>query len=155
MISKKRHELFDKLSGTAPHSRKRTDLIDREIWERSKCRLRSVEIGKIVVLSHKFFAHAADSNSLGILSYDGILLSDIEKAQREIVRVERFITDDILLMGVARDVVAMEPLGFLSMLDGPYVAPETIAKMRAHWDELTTERNSWANGYRDDLYRTA
>jgi hypothetical protein len=114
--------------------------------------LRSAEAEKLVLLSHKFFAHAADSKSLGTLADSGVLLSDIEKAQKAIVRVERAITDDILFIQVGREVVAMQPLGFLNALDAPYVTTETIAKMDAHWDELKAERNTWSKGYEDDLY---
>ncbi len=152
IISNERHKIFDKLSGTIPANRSRTDLISESIFDRLEGWLRSVEAEKLVRLSHKFFAHAADSTSLGALTDPGVLLSDIEKAQRAIVRVERTITDDILFRGIARDVVAMQPLGFLSSLDAPYVTSEAVAKMDAHWDELASERNSWSNGYECDLY---
>ena len=55
------------------------------------------------------------------------------------------------MMGVARDVVAMPPLGFLKSLDTPYVATEMLAKMDAHWDELKVERNNWGKDYEGDL----
>jgi hypothetical protein len=151
-ISKIRHDLFDKLSGVPAASRSRTDLISEGIFDKLEGWLRSVEAKKLVKLSHKFFAHAADSNSLGTLADSGVLLSDIEKAQRAIIRVERAITDDILYIGVSRQVVAMQPLGFLHGLDAPYVPTEMIAKMNAHWDELEAERNTWSRGYEDDLY---
>jgi hypothetical protein len=152
VISKIRHELFDKLSGISGSSRSRTDLISEVIFGRLQDWLRSVEAEKLITLSHKFFAHAADSNSIGTLADSGVLLSDIEKAQRAIVRVERAITDDILFIGVAREVVAMQPLGFLNALDAPYVTTEMIAKMDAQWDELEVERNTWSKGYESDLY---
>ncbi len=56
------------------------------------------------------------------------------------------------MLGIARAVVAMQPLGFLTFLDTPYVETKTIAKMDAHWDELEAERNSWSKGYESDLY---
>ena len=152
VISNERHKLFDKLSGVSAAGRSRADLIGEVIFDRLKDWLRSVEAEKLVTLSHKFFAHAADSNSLGTLADSGVLLSDIEKAQRAIVRVERAITDDVLFIGVAREVVAMQPLGALNALDAPYVTTEMIAKMDAHWDELKAERNSWSEGYENDLY---
>ena len=67
-------------------------------------------------------------------------------------QVERAITADLLMIGVAREVVAMQPLGFLKSLDAPYVGTETLAKMDAHWKELKDERNSWSKGYEEDLY---
>ena len=152
VISNERHKLFDQLSGVSVTNRSRTDLISANIFDKLQGWLRSVEGEKLVRLSHKFFAHAADSDSRGTLADSGVLLSDIEKAQRAIVRVERAITDDILFIGVAREVVAMQPLGFLSALDAPYVTTETIAKMDAHWDELKAERETWSQGYENDLY---
>jgi hypothetical protein len=152
VISKIRQEMFDKLSRVPEASRSRADLISEEIFDRLESWLRSVEAEKLIALSHKFFAHAADSNSLGTLAESGVLLSDIEKAQKAIVRVERAITDDILYIGVTREVVAMQPLGFLHGLDATYVTTEMIAKMDAHWDELKAERNSWSKGYENDLY---
>lgn len=152
VISGIRHELFDKLSGISALKRKRTDLIRVALFDKLNGWLRSVEAEKLILLSHKFYAHAADSKSLGSLAEAGVLLSDIEKAQKAIVRVERAITDDILFTGVARDVVPMQPLGFLNGLDSPYVTTESIAKMDAHWDELEVERNTWSKGYEADLY---
>jgi len=115
-MSKIRHELFDKLSGVSATSRSRSDLISEKTFDRLESWLRSAEAEKLVTMSHKFFAHAADSASRGNLILSGIPFADIEKAQRAIVRVERAITDDILFIGVAREVVAMEPLGFLNAL---------------------------------------
>lgn len=152
VISKIRHELFDKLSGVSEARRSRTDLIRVALFDKLKGWLRSVEAEKLVLLSHKFYAHAADSQSLGTLAEAGVLLSDIEEAHKAIVRVERAITDDILFIGVAREVVAMQPLGFLNGTDAPYVNTETIAKMDAHWDELKAERNTWGKDYENDLY---
>lgn len=151
-MSKIRHELFDKLSGVSEATRSRADLISVAIFDKLESWLRSVEAEKLVLLSHKFFAHAADSNSLGTLADGGVLFSDIENAQKAIVRVERAVTDDILFIGVGRDVVPLQPLGFLNGLDAPYVATETIAKMDANWDELEAERNTWSKGYENDLY---
>jgi hypothetical protein len=152
LMSGERHKLFDKLSGVSVASRSRQDLISVTIFERLEGWLRSVEAEKLVTLSHKFFAHAAGAESRGNLTLSGFPLGDIEKAQRAIVRVERAITDDILFIGVAREVVAMQPLGFLHGLDAPYVTTEMIAKMNTHWDELKAERNTWSKGYEDDLY---
>jgi len=147
-----RHKVFDKLSGVPEVSCSRTDLISEKIFDRLESWLRSAEAEKLVTLSHKFFAHAADAATRGNLTHSGFPFSDIEKAQRAIVRVERAITDDILFIGVAREAVASEPLGFLNRLYAPYVTTEMIAKMDAHWDELKAERNTWSKGYENDLY---
>ncbi len=106
----------------------------------------------MVKLSHEFFAHAADKSHQGDLEYKEILLSDIESAQRAILRVERAISDDILFIAIARDVVAMQPLGLLKSLDSPYVDTAMIEHMQHHWDQLTADRNRWKDGYREELY---
>lgn len=152
VISNERHKLFDKLSGIMATERSREDLISKHIFDKLEGWMRSVEAEKLVTLSHKFFAHAADSNSRGALADSGVLLSDIENAQRAIVRVERAITDDILFIGTSREVVALQPLGFLNGLDAPYVTAEMIGKMDTHWDELKAVRNTWREGYESDLY---
>jgi hypothetical protein len=152
VLSKVRHDLFDRLSGISEANRSREDLISVALFNKLNGWLRSVEAEKLVLLSHKFYAHAADSSSLGNLTDAGVLLSDIENAQKAIVRVERAITDDILFIGVAREVVAMLPLGIFNALDAPYATAESIAKMNAHWDELEAERNTWSKGYESDLY---
>jgi hypothetical protein len=152
LMSGERHKVFDKLSGVPAANRSRTDLISEKIFDRLESWLRSAEAEKLVTLSHKFFAHAADAATRGNLTHASFPFSDVEKAQRAIVRVERAITDDILFIGVAREVVASEPLGFLNRLDSPYVTTEMIAKMDAHWDELKAERNTWSKGYENDLY---
>jgi hypothetical protein len=152
LMSGVRHNLFDKLSGVSRTNRSRSDKIAKTVFEKLQARLRSVEAEKLITFSHKFFAHAADMSTRGTLTYSGVLLSDLEAAQKAIVRVERAITDDLLMIGVAREVVAMEPLGFLKSLDAPYVGKETLAKMDAHWKELKDERNSWSKGYEGDLY---
>lgn len=147
-----RHQMFDKLSGKSATSRSRGDLIQPFIFERLEGWLYSIEAKKLVKLSHEFFAHAAERSHGGTLEYKGVLLSDIEAAQRAIVRVERAIMDDILFIQTAREVVASEPLGFLQALDLPYVEAEMIEQMEKRWDELRADRNGWKDGYREELY---
>jgi hypothetical protein len=86
------------------------------------------------------------------LEYSGVAIADVDTAQRAIIRVERAITDLLLFIGIARNVVPMPPLGLLKGLEHPYASKEAISKMEKHWEELTTERNKWANGIADDLW---
>ena len=150
--SSERHNIFDKLSGVPPTGRDRQDTIRIEIFEKLQSWLASAEAEKLVALSHKFFAHAADIASRNALTYSGVSLKDIEAAQKAIIAVEQAITDDILCMGVLRNVVAMTPLGFLKGHDAVYVPKEAIAEMRARWDELKEQRNTWRNAHRTELY---
>jgi hypothetical protein len=150
--SSERHKMFDKLSGAQPSNRSRRNIVRIEIFDKLESWLDSAELEKLVTLSHKFFAHAADAASRNTLTYSGVSLKDIEAAQKAIISVERAITDDILFIGEGRDVVAMAPLGFLSGLDSVYVTKETVAEMDAHWDELEKDRNNWRDAYEAELY---
>jgi hypothetical protein len=151
--SSERHKMFDKLSGVAPGDRSRQDMIRIEIFEKLQSWLNSAEAEKLVTLSHKFFAHAADVASRNSLTYSGVSPKDIQAAQRAIINVERAITDDILCIGVAREVVAMAPLGFLKGLDAVYAPTDAIADMEAYWEELKKDRNRWKDSYEAELYK--
>lgn len=146
-----RHEAFDRLSGVHPSQRKRTDQIKDSVFDRLKKWLEDSPAEKLITLSHKFFAHAADTDSRGTLEYSGIKLADVAEAHRAIIRVERAITDELLFMGVARDVVPMPPLGLFKGLDSPYVLADSLEKMQKHWDQLTDERNKWSTGIEKEL----
>jgi hypothetical protein len=146
-----RHEAFDRLSGVLPSQRKRTDVIKEGVFDKLKKWLETSPAEKLITLSHKFFAHAADTDSRGTLEYSGIKLVDVAETHRAIIRVERAITDALLFVGVARDVVPMPPLGLFKGLDSPYVLADSLAKMQEHWDQLTDERNKWSAGIDKEL----
>jgi hypothetical protein len=146
-----RHEAFDRLSGILPSRRKRDDLIKDTVFYKLKNWLETSPAEKLITLSHKFFAHAADTDSRGTLEYSGIKLADVAEIHRAIIRVERAITDQLLFMGVARDVVPMPPLGLFKGLDSPYVLADSLAKMQEHWDQLAGERNKWSAGIDKEL----
>jgi len=141
-----RHEKFDQLSGVPPAARQREDLIKVDIFAKLKNLLMNSTAEKIVLLSHKFFAHAATEDSRGTLAFSGIKLTDVDEVQRAFVRVERAITDLLLFIAIARQVVPMPPLGMLNRLEYPYASTEAIKKMDTIWDELAEERNQWAKG---------
>jgi hypothetical protein len=89
--------------------------------------------------------------SLGSLKYSGIKLDDVASTQRAIIRVERAITDEILFVAEAREVVPMPPLGLFQKLQFPYSPPESIPDMEKMWDLLTEERNKWRHGITKEL----
>ena len=145
--------MFDKLSGVLPPDRSRKEHDPHPgIFERLESWLKVAAAERLVKLSNKFFAHAADLATREGLTYSGVSLKEIEVAQKAIISVERAITDDILFIGESRDVVAMAPLGFLQGLDAAYVEQETIVEMDAHWEELEKERNKWRHAYKAELY---
>lgn len=150
--AKIRHEMFDKLSGVKPANRNRGDRIREEVFAKLRSSLTAAEPDKPVTLSHKFFAHAANMASRQSLTYTGVALKDIEAAHKAIISVERAITDDILFIEVAREVVAMTPLGFFQGLDRVYAHPEAVGQMQSHWDQLEIDRNKWKNAYEAELY---
>lgn len=150
--SRERHKTFDRLSGVAPANRTRGDLIQTSIFDKLSQWLNSTPAAKLVKLSHKFFAHAASLASLGSLQYSGIVLKDIEDIQRAITRVERALTDEVLFVAVARDVVPMPPLGLFKGLDNPYTTAQAIETMYQRWKELSADREKWRGGIENDLY---
>jgi hypothetical protein len=146
LSSRMRHETFDRLSGILPPARQRGDLIREGVFQELNSWLANSAAEKLILLSHKFFAHAATQDSRGALAYSGIALSDVDEVHRALVRVERAITDLLLFIGVSRDVVPMPPLGLLKGLEQPYASADSITKMDLHWDQLAAERNQWAKG---------
>jgi hypothetical protein len=138
--------MFDRLSGVSAAARQRGDLIREEVFNKLKGWLLNSTAKKIVLLSNKFFAHAATEDSRGSLAFSGIKLSDVDEVQRSFVRVERVITDLVLFIAVHREVVPMPPLGQLKGLEHPYASADAITKMDKLWDQLTAERNQWAKG---------
>jgi len=151
LASRVRHEMFDRLSGVSPTARQRGDLIKEEVFDKLKKLLLNSTAEKIVVLSHKFFAHAATTDSRGSLAFSGIKLSDVDEVQRAFVRVERAITDILLFVAIARQVVPMPPLGLFKGLEHPYGSTEAIKNMDTVWDHLVEERNQWAKGIEQDI----
>ncbi len=150
--SHERHKTFDRLSGVSPAARQRNDHIQTSIFDKLEQWLDSVEAKKLIKLSHKFFAHAADMDSRGSLAYSGIVLADVSAIQQAIVRVERAITDELLFVAVARDVVPMPPLGLFKGLDNPVVQQDAIDNMYERWKQISDERNKWSLGIDEDLY---
>ncbi len=152
LASKHRHETFDLLAGVKSSVRQRGDLIRDEIFQTLSSWLDNSPAAHFVTLSHKFFAHAADMKSLGSLKYSGIKLADVALTQRAIIRVERAITDEILFVAEAREVVPMPPLGLFQKLEFPYSPLESISEMEKMWNLLTKERNKWRGGISKELF---
>jgi hypothetical protein len=149
--SQARHEAFDRLSGIQAAHRARTDRVRDSIFEKLSSWLDATPATNLVTLSHKFFAHAATGDSRGSLEYSGIKLAEIAEIHRALIRVERAITDQLLFIAEARDVVPLAPLGLLKGIDNPYVLSGSIEKMHEHWDRLADERNKWTGGIADAL----
>jgi len=150
--SQYRHEKFDLLSGTPAAQRNRKDMVKDFVFDRLKLWLQSVPAENVVTLSHKFLAHAANVNSRGSLAFSGVSLSEISEIQRAIIRVARAITDDLLYVGIARNVVPMPPLGLLKGLELPYARVDAIAEMHEYWQKLAEDRDRWIDGIAAELH---
>jgi hypothetical protein len=150
-MSKARHERFDVLSGKGTDKRTRDDIIRESVFETLIGWISVPSANEIARLRNKFIAHSADALSRGSLQFAGINFSQIDELQRAIVRVERALSDYILSIGVARDVVAIKPLGIFSGLDLPYATSGAQDSMHRRWDELQDERNSWRDGVWKEL----
>ena len=153
LASKYRHERFDRLAGVAPDGRTRDDVVRPGVFANLVKWLEDSPATKLITLSHKFFAHAADNMSRDSLVYSGIQLTDVAETQRAIIRVERAITDHLLYLATARDVVPFPPLGLVQGLDKLFAPVDAITTMHSEWDALADQRNKWAEGLDEDLYQ--
>jgi hypothetical protein len=153
--SKYLHGTFDLLSGKQPIERTRKDVIPESIFKALETWISGPSAREITSIRHNFIAHAANAIRLGSLRFKGVKLSQIDDLQRAIVRVERALTDHVLSIRIARDVVPSAPLGVFRGLDLPYSPPQTDLSMHRRWNELSDERNQWKDDVLRDLTSTA
>jgi len=149
--SKHRHERFDLLSKVSFDKSSRFDRIHIDIFNRLDDWLNASGAQRLVKLSHKYIAHAADQHSRRKIKITGLDFAEVESVQKVIVRVSRAIFDIILNSGVHSQVVPMIPLDFFGKgWDGKAIVLST-ARMKKQWDELASDRNSWPNNLEIDL----
>ncbi|HEY0704216.1 MAG TPA: hypothetical protein VGD60_15705 [Candidatus Acidoferrales bacterium] len=151
--SKSRQERFDLLAGVEPERRKRDDVIRPGIFETLTKWLQASPAAKLVKLSHKFLAHAADRKSRNSLEFAGIKLKDVEQTHRAIVRVERAITKHLLFIADGREVAPSSPMGLGQGLDKLFAPPDAALIMDGEWHTLADERNKWVEGLDEALFR--
>jgi hypothetical protein len=65
------------LSGISPTDRKRFDRIRESVFHELKNWLANDTADELILLSHKFLAHAATTDSRGSVQYNGISLADV------------------------------------------------------------------------------
>jgi hypothetical protein len=150
-----RHEQFDSLSKVNSSARSRTDKIHASIFNRLEKWLSVSGAAKLRVISNKYLAHAANPQSRGKLAPSGLDFKDVEAAQRAIIRVTRAIYNILLLSGVYSPVVTMHPLGYFGAVWDERLKSmiASTARMQASWDVLEKERNKWAFGIDDELFK--
>jgi hypothetical protein len=146
------HRRFDLLSGATPENRSRDDLIRSEIFNRIIGWLSIPAIDELKSLRNNFLAHASDALLRGEKNpVKSMRFGQLDEAQRAIIRSERAITDCLVYMSVARDVIGIPPLGIFSGLDYPYSTPEGQEQMHKRWTELKEEREGWKDDILDML----
>ena len=105
---------FDALSGKKEHERARNDVVPRSIFKKLEGWISGPSAREIADIRNNFIAHAADGVHLGSAQFKGVKFSQIDDLQRAIVRVERVLTDHVLSIRIARDVVPLAAPGNFS-----------------------------------------
>jgi hypothetical protein len=149
--SKQRHERFDRLAKVASADRSPLDVIHPDVFERLKSWLDDTGTQNLRKISNKYLAHAADKKSRGTFAPEGLDFSEVEAAQRSIVRVAKAIYDVILSSGIYSPVVPDVPLGFFGTVWQGNNLVASTSRMQAKWDELEKVRNAWPVGLEEDL----
>lgn len=138
------HERFDVLSGISPERRSREDLIRPLIFRRIIEWLSIPAIKELKSLRDNFLAHAGDALQRGERNtVQSVRFDQLDKAQEAIIWAERAIADCLLSLGIAREVIGIQPLGIFSGLDAPYSTKAGQDQMHARWGELKMRRESW------------
>jgi hypothetical protein len=150
-MSKHLHETFDLLSKKREHERTRDDVIPKAIFRTLDSWISCPSANEISGIRNAFIAHSADAIHRASAQFTGVKFSQIDELQRAIVRVERALTDYVLSIRVARDVVPLPPLGIFHGLSLHYSPPEAEESMHQRWNVLSEERNAWRQGVLQDL----
>ena len=150
-ISKHLHEMFDLLSKKREHERTRDDVIPKAIFRTLDSWISCPSANEISGIRNAFIAHSADAIHRASAQFTGVKFSQIDELQRAIVRVERALTDYVLSIRVARDVVPLPPLGIFHGLSLHYSPREAEESMHQRWSVLSEERNAWRQGVLQDL----
>jgi AbiU2 len=150
--SRVRQERFDKLSKVNPEHRSREDQIDDSIFSKIDTWIDSCGATKLITLSHKYLAHAAEQSSIGSAIPTGVAFAEVEAIQKVVVQSMRAIYDILLSSGIYSEVTPMVPLGFFGKVwDGDKLIAST-ARMNKHWDEMAQERNQWVKNLDDEFF---
>ncbi len=149
--SKQRHERFDLLAKVSSATRSRFDRVHLDIFSKLDAWLDNSGAQRLIKLSHKYLAHAADPSSRKNIKLTGLAFSEVESIQMAIIRTCRAIFDIILISGVHSPVVPLVPLGYFGRVwDGDKMVVST-SRMQDHWDKLEKIRNKWPENLDVDL----
>jgi hypothetical protein len=141
--SRVRQERFDKLSKVSQENRARDNQIDESAFSKLDNWIDSSGASKLITLSHKYLAHAAEQSSISAAIPKGLSFAEVEGIQKAVVQSMRVIYDIILSSGIYSEVVPMVPLGFFGKVWNGENLIESAARMNKQWDEMADERNQW------------
>lgn len=150
--SRVRHERFDKLSKVAPENRARNDKIDGSVFSKMDNWIESSGASKLITLSHKYLAHAAEQSSISTAIPTGLSFAEVEGIQKAVVQSMRVIYDIILSSGIYSEVVPLVPLGFFGKVWNGENLIESATRMNKQWDLMAEERNQWVRNLDSDFF---
>ena len=150
--SRVRQGRFDKLSKVSPENRARDNQIDESVFSKMDNWINSSGASKLITLSHKYLAHAAEQSSISAAIPKGLSFAEVEGIQKAVVQSMRVIYDIILSSGTSSEVVPMVPLGFFGNVWNGESLIESTTRMNKQWDEMAEERNQWVRNLDSDLF---
>jgi len=150
--SRVRHERFDKLSKVGPENRARDNEIHDSVFSKMDDWIDASGASKLVTLSHKYLAHAAQQSSINTAIPTGLSFAEVEGIQKAVVQSMRVIYDIILSSSTYSEVVPMVPLGFFGQVWNGESLIESTARMNKQWDEMAEERNQWVTDLDSDFF---
>ena len=147
--AQRQHQLFDRLSGVKPEHRSREDRIGDQLFDELCKALEDPIFKDIKDLRHKSLAHAADAASrLQAAHRNGFKLGDAAAAHRILLAMLQAISAGLLYGSWRAAAIPVPQHDIFTHFADPLVQEDQIAKLRAHWDELSKERDSWLkDGY--------
>lgn len=138
--SRRRHEEFDYLSGTAPDQRLPNDLIRPEVFELLEARLQRVD--QVADHATIYFAHASTEASRadrGIAEWGP---ADAKGAFQNLVQTAELIGRWFLYSGVG-DVLPTPQYDQFAHMDEPLLQPVNLPALHAVWDGFAAETGEW------------
>ena len=137
------HRTFDRLSGTQPASRSRTDVVQLSVIESVSKSLEAC--GDLRNYANQFIAHAAEPSARRqrVREQVRITLDALDSAYRAVVRAASFVGLAILFEQSLGE-VPQPQYDHLANLDKPMVLPHELDGLHAFWDARVAEMGNWS-----------
>ncbi len=135
-----RHKAFDKLCNATEVERKRSDLINPDIFSKLLEELSNCK--DIKIFANKFIAHKADSTSLGGLEDEqrGITLDRIHEYHKIILRVSNFIYGALMGEGELGGIPTPQ-YNIFEDLDKPWINRKNLEGLGEFWHSHVEKLN--------------